>query len=178
MPDERATSPFSRVTVLGLGVLGAQIALQTAAHGIEVTAFDVDDDALRAGRGRLDAFAAAAAQDLPDLADILKMVKAAAEGADEIQGDRFITSEGGGIIIGKDGEVAGRVPAGSFVDAKSGRPRHVPLDRQAAAFFAAVCAGRAAGETMLLREDGRPWGTSHQQRPRVPLRGLVEATQP
>ena len=69
MPDERATSPFSRVTVLGLGVLGAQIALQTAAHGIEVTAFDVDDDALRAGRGRLDAFAAAAAQDLPDLAD-------------------------------------------------------------------------------------------------------------
>ena len=60
-------------------------------------------------------------RDLPDLEDILKMVKAAAEGADEIQGDRFITSEGGGIIIGKDGEVAGRVPAGSFVDAKSGK---------------------------------------------------------
>ncbi|WP_375389814.1 3-hydroxyacyl-CoA dehydrogenase [uncultured Amnibacterium sp.] len=54
-------SPFGRVTVLGLGVLGAQIALQTAAHGVEVTAYDVDDAALQVGRGRLDAFAAAAA---------------------------------------------------------------------------------------------------------------------
>jgi hypothetical protein len=41
----------------------------------------------------------------------------------------------------------------------------VPLDRQAAAFLAGVCAGRAGGETMLLRDDGRPWGSSHQQRP-------------
>jgi integrase len=56
-------------------------------------------------------------------------------------------------------------PSLQVVDAKSGRPRHVPLDRQAAAFFAAVCAGRAGGEAVLLREDGRPWGTSHQQRP-------------
>jgi integrase len=56
-------------------------------------------------------------------------------------------------------------PSLQIVDAKSGRPRHVPLDRQAAAFFAGVCAGRAASETMLMREDGRPWGSSHQQRP-------------
>jgi integrase len=45
-----------------------------------------------------------------------------------------------------------------IVDAKSGRPRHVPLDRQAAAFFTGACAGRAASETMLMREDGRPLG--------------------
>jgi integrase len=56
-------------------------------------------------------------------------------------------------------------PSPHVVDAKSGRPRHVPLDRQAAAFFAGVCAGRVGSETMLLREDGRPWGSSHQQRP-------------
>jgi integrase len=56
-------------------------------------------------------------------------------------------------------------PSLHVVDAKSGRPRHVPLDRQAAAFFAGVCAGRVGSETMLLREDGRPWGSSHQQRP-------------
>jgi integrase len=56
-------------------------------------------------------------------------------------------------------------PSLQVVDAKSGRPRHVPLDRQAAAFFAAVCAGRPGGEAMLLRDDGRPWGSSHQQRP-------------
>ncbi|MGT2427470.1 3-hydroxyacyl-CoA dehydrogenase [Amnibacterium kyonggiense] len=63
MPD---TSPFSRVTVLGLGVLGAQIALQTAAHGFATTAYDIDDDALVTGRGRLDAFAAQAAAQMPD----------------------------------------------------------------------------------------------------------------
>ena len=61
-----SSSPFARVTVLGLGVLGAQIALQTAAHGVDVTAYDVDDAALAAGRGRLDAFAAQAAAVMPD----------------------------------------------------------------------------------------------------------------
>ncbi|GAA2754023.1 3-hydroxyacyl-CoA dehydrogenase [Amnibacterium kyonggiense] len=61
-----SSSPFARVTVLGLGVLGAQIALQTAAHGVDVTAFDIDDAALTTGRGRLDAFAAEAAAQMPD----------------------------------------------------------------------------------------------------------------
>jgi integrase len=56
-------------------------------------------------------------------------------------------------------------PSLQIVDAKSGRPRHVPLDRQAAAFFIGICAGRAGSGTMLMREDGRPWGSSHQQRP-------------
>jgi integrase len=56
-------------------------------------------------------------------------------------------------------------PCLHLVDAKSGRPRHVPLDRQAAAFFAGVCAGRAGTATMLVHDDGRPWGSSHQQRP-------------
>jgi integrase len=58
-------------------------------------------------------------------------------------------------------------PSLHIVDAKSGRPRHVPLDQQAAAFFAGMCAGRAGSETMLLRGDGQPWGASHQQRPLV-----------
>jgi 3-hydroxybutyryl-CoA dehydrogenase len=60
------TSPFARVTVLGLGVLGAQIALQTAAHGVEVTAYDVDDAALEVARGRLAAFSSAAAAEVED----------------------------------------------------------------------------------------------------------------
>jgi 3-hydroxybutyryl-CoA dehydrogenase len=54
------------VTVLGLGVLGAQIALQTAAHGVEVTGYDIDAAALDAGRGRLEAFARAAVRDVSD----------------------------------------------------------------------------------------------------------------
>jgi 3-hydroxyacyl-CoA dehydrogenase len=61
-----ASSPFARVTVLGIGVLGAQIALQTAAHGVEVTGYDLDAEALAAGRSRLHAFARAAAHDVPD----------------------------------------------------------------------------------------------------------------
>lgn len=58
-------SPFAAVTVLGTGVLGAQIAMQTAVHGVAVTVFDVDDAALDTGRGRLARFAAAAARDVP-----------------------------------------------------------------------------------------------------------------
>lgn len=50
-------------------------------------------------------------------------------------------------------------------DSKSGRPRHVPLTNDGEAFFAALTAGRAAGETMLLRADGRPWGVNHQVKP-------------
>lgn len=47
-------------------MLGAQIALQTAAHGVAVTAYDVDDAALQVGLGRLTAFAQAAAADVAD----------------------------------------------------------------------------------------------------------------
>ena len=52
MPD------ITKVTVLGAGVLGAQIAFQAANHGKAVTSYDVDDSALEAARGRLDAIVA------------------------------------------------------------------------------------------------------------------------
>lgn len=39
-----------KVTVLGTGVLGAQIAFQAAYGGFEVTAYDIDDAALERGR--------------------------------------------------------------------------------------------------------------------------------
>lgn len=61
-----APPAFGRVTVLGLGVLGAQIALQTAASGVEVTAYDLDEAALAAGRRRLDTFAQLAATEVRD----------------------------------------------------------------------------------------------------------------
>ncbi|MDM7890750.1 3-hydroxyacyl-CoA dehydrogenase [Curtobacterium caseinilyticum] len=44
---------FSTVSVLGAGVLGTQIALQTARHGIPVVVYDISDDAVAAGRERL-----------------------------------------------------------------------------------------------------------------------------
>ena len=43
-----------RVSVLGTGVLGAQIAYQVAYSGFEVVAYDIDDAALAAARERFD----------------------------------------------------------------------------------------------------------------------------
>ena len=50
-------------------------------------------------------------------------------------------------------------------DAKSGRSRHVPLDKQAVRFLASITAGRPGGERIFIRDDGDPWGPSHQRRP-------------
>ncbi|MFC4374678.1 3-hydroxyacyl-CoA dehydrogenase [Nocardia halotolerans] len=43
---------FRKVSVLGTGVLGSQIAFQTAFHGFDVTAYDIDDAAIDAARKR------------------------------------------------------------------------------------------------------------------------------
>jgi len=43
---------LSNITVLGTGVLGSQIAFQTAFSGFEVVAWDVDDAALEAAKVR------------------------------------------------------------------------------------------------------------------------------
>lgn len=53
----RMTIEFRKVTVLGTGVLGSQIAFQTAFHGFDVTAYDIDDAALTAARQRFDGLA-------------------------------------------------------------------------------------------------------------------------
>ncbi|MCL2536452.1 MAG: 3-hydroxyacyl-CoA dehydrogenase [Nocardiaceae bacterium] len=41
-----------KVTVLGAGVLGSQIAFQSAFKGFDVTSYDIDDKALESARGR------------------------------------------------------------------------------------------------------------------------------
>lgn len=48
---------IDKVTVLGTGVLGSQIAFQAAFHGFPVTAYDVSDDALAAARQRFEKLA-------------------------------------------------------------------------------------------------------------------------
>ncbi len=55
---------FRKVTVLGTGVLGSQIAFQTAFHGFDVTAYDIDDEALAAARKRFDGLAQVYQQDV------------------------------------------------------------------------------------------------------------------
>ncbi|WP_159850731.1 3-hydroxyacyl-CoA dehydrogenase [Nocardia sp. CY41] len=47
-------SVIEKVTVLGTGVLGAQIAFQTAYSGFEVTAYDISEEALDRARHTLD----------------------------------------------------------------------------------------------------------------------------
>ncbi|WP_433623793.1 3-hydroxyacyl-CoA dehydrogenase [Nocardia sp. CA-120079] len=47
-----------KVTVLGTGVLGSQIAFQTAFHGFDVTAYDISDEAVAGARDRFAKLAA------------------------------------------------------------------------------------------------------------------------
>ena len=50
-------------------------------------------------------------------------------------------------------------------EAKSGKPRHVALDDEAAAFLGRITAGRMGHERIFRRANGDAWGKSHQARP-------------
>ncbi|MFZ1414146.1 MAG: tyrosine-type recombinase/integrase [Defluviicoccus sp.] len=50
-------------------------------------------------------------------------------------------------------------------EAKSGKPRHVPLDAEGRAFFEALAIGRPSDAYLLTRANGKPWGKAHQVRP-------------
>lgn len=57
---------IAKVTLLGTGVLGAQIALQAAWHGFAVTAYGIDEVALEKGRDAVEAIGRRYLADLPD----------------------------------------------------------------------------------------------------------------
>ncbi|WP_019412931.1 3-hydroxyacyl-CoA dehydrogenase [Paenisporosarcina sp. TG20] len=44
---------YKNITIAGSGVLGSQIAYQTAFHGFNVSVFDINDEALQAGKNRI-----------------------------------------------------------------------------------------------------------------------------
>ena len=50
-------------------------------------------------------------------------------------------------------------------ESKSGKPRHIVLTDEGRALFAELTAGRAGRELVFVRDDGKAWGPSHQQRP-------------
>ncbi|MDD4868458.1 MAG: 3-hydroxyacyl-CoA dehydrogenase [Mycobacterium sp.] len=54
------------VTVLGAGVLGSQIAFQSAFKGFSVVSYDIDDDALEGAQKRYDTLAATYVAQVPD----------------------------------------------------------------------------------------------------------------
>lgn len=50
-------------------------------------------------------------------------------------------------------------------ESKGGKPRHIPLDDEAADFLLTITAGRRPSEPLFVRADGGRWGKSHQRRP-------------
>ncbi len=55
---------YKNVTVAGSGVLGYQIAFQTAFHGFNVTVYDINDEVLEKAKAKFDILAASFKQDL------------------------------------------------------------------------------------------------------------------
>jgi len=51
-----------------------------------------------------------------------------------------------------------------ITETKNGKPRHIPLTDEGVTFFEEMTAGRSKQEHVFLRDDGQPWGISHQSR--------------
>ncbi|MBQ0140702.1 MAG: 3-hydroxyacyl-CoA dehydrogenase [Kurthia sp.] len=45
---------YKKVVIAGSGVLGSQIAFQTAFHGFDVSVYDINDEAIEAAKGRME----------------------------------------------------------------------------------------------------------------------------
>jgi integrase len=48
---------------------------------------------------------------------------------------------------------------------KAGKPRHVALTDEGQTVFKTLTSGRAGRDAIFVRDDGKTWGPSHQQRP-------------
>src|SRR5690606_5275790 len=55
---------FNNITIAGSGVLGYQIAFQTAFHGFNVTVYDINDDVLEKAKSKFDTLSEAYKKDL------------------------------------------------------------------------------------------------------------------
>lgn len=63
------TNSIKKVTVLGTGVLGSQIAFQSAFKGFTVTAYDINDKVLEAAEVRFNKLAETYSNEVPDARD-------------------------------------------------------------------------------------------------------------
>lgn len=50
-------------------------------------------------------------------------------------------------------------------ESKAGKPRHVALTDEGRQHFATMTVGKLALDVIFIRDDGKPWAASHQQRP-------------
>ena len=66
---------FKNITVAGSGVLGYQIAFQTAFHGFNVTVYDISDEVLSKAKTKFENLAESYKQDLKATDDQLAALK-------------------------------------------------------------------------------------------------------
>lgn len=76
---------IKRVTVAGGGVLGSQIALQSAVHGFDVTIYDISPDALAAAKDKIENFVPRYISDLDFTADHIKQAASSIDYTDDIK---------------------------------------------------------------------------------------------
>jgi integrase len=50
-------------------------------------------------------------------------------------------------------------------ESKAGKPRHVALTDEGRTLFEGLTAGKTGRDAIFVRDDGKAWGPSHQQRP-------------
>jgi integrase len=62
--------------------------------------------------------------------------------------------------------------------AKAGKPRHVVLTNEGRKLFTDWTVGRPSSAYVFLRDDGEPWGKSHQQRPLVEASEIAKISPP
>jgi integrase len=61
---------------------------------------------------------------------------------------------------------------------KAGKPRHVALNEEGRAFFLAPTENRPPSDLIFRRQDGEPWGASHQQRPLIAASEIAKIAPP
>lgn len=76
---------IKRVTVAGGGVLGSQIALQSAVHGFDVTIYDISSDALVAAKDKIENFVPRYISDLNFTADHITQAASSIDYTDDIK---------------------------------------------------------------------------------------------
>jgi integrase len=66
------------------------------------------------------------------------------------------------LLVSDFGSNSGTV---GISESKSGKPRHVVLTEEGAAFFASITMGRSRDDVLLVKDDDQPWLRDHQKDP-------------
>lgn len=82
-----------------------------------------------------------------------------------VQGALYTGCRYGELIRLKCSDFNSKAGIISIYEGKSGKTRHVPVTAEGQKFFKRLKVGRKGSDWMFKRDDGEPWGVSHQIRP-------------